>query len=33
MSTINIVRNKLIARVFAVVKRQTPYVDTFKFAA
>ena len=33
MSTINIIRNKLIARVFAVVKRQTPYVDTFKFAA
>lgn len=33
MSTINIVRNKLIARVFAVVRRQTPYVDTFKFAA
>ncbi len=33
MSTINIIRNKLIARVFAVVKRQTPYVDTMKFAA
>ena len=33
MSTINIIRNKLIARVFAVVKRQTPYVDTYKFAA
>jgi len=33
MSTINIIRNKLIARVFAVVKRGTPYVDTFKFAA
>ena len=33
MSTINIIRNKLIARVFAVIKRQTPYVDTFKFAA
>lgn len=33
MSTINIIRNKLIARVFAVVKRQTPYVDTVKFAA
>ena len=33
MSTVNIIRNKLIARVFAVVKRQTPYVDTFKFAA
>lgn len=33
MSTINIIRNKLIARIFAVVKRQTPYVDTMKFAA
>ncbi len=33
MSTINIIRNKLIARIFAVVKRGTPYVDTFKFAA
>ena len=33
MSTINIIRNKIIARVFAVVKRQTPYVDTMKFAA
>lgn len=33
MSTINIIRNKLIARVFAVVKRQTPYVNTMKFAS
>ncbi|HNW68842.1 MAG TPA: IS110 family transposase [Bacteroidales bacterium] len=33
MSTINIIRNKLIARIFAVVKRGTPYVETFKFAA
>lgn len=33
MSTINIIRNKLIARIFAVVKRGTPYIDTFKFAA
>ena len=33
MSTVNIIRNKLIARVFAVVKRQTPYVDTLKYAA
>jgi hypothetical protein len=32
ISTINIIRNKLIARIFAVVKRQTPYVDTMKFA-
>lgn len=33
MSTINIIRNKLIARIFAVVNRQTPYVNTMKFAA
>lgn len=33
MSTINVIRNKLIARIFAVVKRQTPYVDTLKFAS
>ena len=33
MSTLNIVRNKLLARIFAVVQRQTPYVDTLKFAA
>ncbi len=33
MSTINIIRNKLLARVFAVVKRQTPYVDVMKYAA
>ncbi len=33
MSTINIIRNKLIARMFAVVERGTPYVDTFKFAS
>ncbi|AXT52106.1 IS110 family transposase [Aquimarina sp. BL5] len=32
MSTINIIRNKLIARIFAVIDRQTPYVDTMKFA-
>ncbi len=32
MSTINIIRNKLIARIFAVVNRQTPYVNTMKFA-
>ena len=31
MSTINIIRNKLIARIFAVINRQTPYVDTMKF--
>lgn len=33
MSTINIIRNKMIARAFAVVNRGTPYVDIFKFAA
>jgi transposase len=33
MSTVNIIRNKLIARVFAVVKRGTPYVDILKYAA
>lgn len=33
MSTINIIRNKLVHRVFAVVKRGTPYVDLLKFAA
>lgn len=33
MSTINIIRNKLIARIFAVIRRQTPYVDTMKFAS
>jgi transposase len=33
MSTLNIVRNKLISRIFATVMRQTPYVDVFKFAA
>jgi len=33
MSVINIIRNKLIARVFAVVKRGTPYVMIDKYAA
>lgn len=33
MSTINIIRNKLLSRVFAVVNRQTPYVDFMKYAA
>ena len=33
MSTLNIIRNKLVARVFAAVTRKQPYVDTFKFAA
>ena len=33
MSTLNIIRNKIVARVYAVVKRQSPYVDLSKFAA
>lgn len=33
MSTINIIKNKLIYRVFAVVKRGTPYVTLAKHAA
>ncbi|MGB1284770.1 MAG: IS110 family transposase [Polaribacter sp.] len=33
LSVINAVRNKLLARIFAVVNRKTPYVDTLKFAA
>lgn len=33
MSTINIVRNKLLARIFAVVQRGTPYVDTLAYAS
>jgi len=33
MSSMNIIRNKLLSRIFAVVKRGTPYVDTYKFAA
>jgi transposase len=33
MSTLNIIRNKLVSRAFAVVQRETPYVDTSKYAA
>jgi transposase len=33
MSTINIIRNKLLSRIFAVVDRETPYVDFMKYAA
>ena len=33
MSTLNIIRNKLVSRAFAVVKRQTAYVDLTTFAA
>jgi transposase len=32
MSTINIIRNKIVARVFASVKRGTPYVQTLAYA-
>ncbi len=31
MSTLNIIRNKILARIFAVVTRGTPYVDTHKY--
>lgn len=33
MKTLNIVRNKLLARIFAVIERGTPYVETYKYAA
>lgn len=33
LSVINAVRNKLLQRIFSVVNRKTPYVDTMKFAA
>jgi transposase len=33
MSTINIIRNKLLSRIFAVVRRGTPYVDTMAYAS
>lgn len=33
MSTLNIIRNKLLARAFAVVNRGTPYVNTMRFAS
>lgn len=33
MSTLNIIRNKIVFRVFAVIKRETPYVDLYKFVA
>jgi transposase len=31
MSTINIIRNKLLSRIFAVVDRETPYVNTYAY--
>ena len=33
MSTLNVIRNKIVSRIFAVAKRNTPYVDLMKFAA
>jgi transposase len=33
MSTVNVVRNKLIYRMFAVIKRQSPFVDDYLQAA
>lgn len=33
MSTLNIIRNKLVFRAFSIVKRGTPYVDLHRFAA
>ena len=33
MSTINIIRNKILARIFAVINRKSPYVDLMKYAA
>jgi transposase len=33
MSTLNIIRNKIVFRVFAVVKRKVPYINHSKFAA
>lgn len=33
MSIMNIIRNKLLSRIFAVIKRGSPYADLYKFAA
>ncbi len=33
MSTINIIRNKIVFRAFSVVKRGSPYINLYKFAA
>lgn len=33
MSTINIIRNKIVNRIFAVIKRETPYVPLYQHAA
>ncbi|MDF2436770.1 MAG: Transposase family, partial [Bacteroidota bacterium] len=33
MVALNIIRNKIVSRIFATVKRGTPYVEISKFAA
>lgn len=33
MSTVNVIRNKLLARIFAVIQRQAPYVNLMQYAA
>jgi len=33
MLILNNIRCKLISRVFAVIERQTPYINTYKFAS
>lgn len=33
MGSMNIIRNKLVSRIFAVINRDSPYVDTMKYAA
>ena len=33
MSTLNVIRNKIISRMFAVVNRGSGYVDLMKYAA
>jgi hypothetical protein len=33
MSTINVVRNKILYQMFAVVKRQTPFIEHYSQAA
>lgn len=33
MSTLNMIKNKLIARIFAVANRQSPYIQTMRFAS
>ena len=33
LETLNIIRNKVVSRVFAIAKRQTPYVDVLRYVA